>query len=79
VDELSKLRWRCRRGTKELDLLLLDYLERYYPRAGRIAQLAFTRMLELQDPEIYSLLLGGSVSGDREISDVIAVLRQSRF
>lgn len=63
---------------KELDLLLLDYLERHYPQADRISQQAFARMLELQDPELHSLLLGRSVSGDREISNVIAVLRQSQ-
>jgi antitoxin CptB len=63
---------------KELDLLLLDYLERHYPQADPVAQQAFARMLELQDPDIHSLLLGRSVSGDREISDVIAVLRHSR-
>jgi antitoxin CptB len=79
VDELNKLRWRCRRGMKELDLLLLDYLERHYPQAGIIEQQAFARMLELQDPEIHSLLLGRSVTGDREISDVIAALRQFRL
>ena len=28
--ELSRLRWRCRRGTKELDLLLLSYFENHY-------------------------------------------------
>jgi succinate dehydrogenase flavin-adding protein (antitoxin of CptAB toxin-antitoxin module) len=63
---------------KELDLLLLDYLERYYPRADGLTQQAFARMLELQDPELHSLLLGRSAIGDREISDVIAVLRQSQ-
>jgi antitoxin CptB len=78
VSELNKLRWKCRRGMKELDLLLLEYLERHYLQADPVAQQAFTRILELQDPEIYSLLLGRSVTGDREISDVIGVLRQSR-
>ncbi len=63
---------------KELDLLLLDYLERHYPQADSGARQAFARVLELQDPEIHSLLLGRSVSGDREISNVIAVLRQPR-
>jgi antitoxin CptB len=63
---------------KELDLLLLDYLERHYPQADGLMQQAFARMLELQDPELHSLLLGRSATVDREISDVIAVLRQSQ-
>lgn len=62
---------------KELDLLLLGYLERQYPAAEPAARQAFARVLEMQDPDIYSLLLGRSHTADREISDVIAILRQS--
>jgi antitoxin CptB len=77
VNELSKLRWMCRRGMKELDVLLLNYLERHYLAAEPVARLAFARVLEMQDPDIYSLLLGKSHTPDREILDVIATLRQS--
>ncbi|MDJ0806588.1 MAG: succinate dehydrogenase assembly factor 2, partial [Gammaproteobacteria bacterium] len=30
--ELNRLRWQCRRGMLELDLLLLGFLETRYPR-----------------------------------------------
>lgn len=69
----------CRRGMKELDVLLLEYLERHYPQACTEARQAFARILEMQDPDIHSLLLGKSGAEDREISNVIAVLRQSRY
>ena len=77
--ELGRLRWRCRRGMKELDILLLDYLERHYPQAGLAPQQAFARILEMQDPDIHCLLVGRSATDDTEISDVIAVIRQSRY
>lgn len=76
MSELNKLRWMCRRGMRELDMLLLGYLERHYPEAEPAAQRAFARVLEMQDPDIYSLLMGRSQTQDREISYVIAILRQ---
>lgn len=33
-EQIGKLRWRCRRGMKELDLLVLGYLDHHYPTAS---------------------------------------------
>ena len=46
-EQIGKLRWRCRRGMKELDLLTLGYLEAYYPTASTEEQQAFAALLEL--------------------------------
>ena len=48
--ELSKIKWRCRRGTKELDFLLLSYFNERYHEADKEDKNAFLRLLELQDP-----------------------------
>jgi antitoxin CptB len=52
MDELSKLRWQCRRGTKELDLLLNRYLETGYPVASCEEKARFVEMLKLDDSEL---------------------------
>ena len=39
--ELSRLRWRCRRGMRELDELLLRYVERRCPKLSRGERDAF--------------------------------------
>jgi len=56
--ELSRLRWRCRRGMRELDQLLEDYLRTRYAAATAAEQESFRQLLELADPVIYSWLLG---------------------
>ena len=43
--ELKRLRWRCRRGMKELDHLLLRWLEREWPAAGDERRAAFGALL----------------------------------
>ena len=52
----SKLRWRCRRGTKELDTLTERYLDDYFADADSDEQQAFAGLLELQDPELHQIL-----------------------
>ena len=52
----AKLRWRCRRGTKELDVLTTRYLDLFYADASLDEQRAFAALLELQDPELYLIL-----------------------
>lgn len=52
MDELAKLRWQCRRGSLELDLLLNRYLETRYPVAGEEEKVRFVEMLKLDDSEL---------------------------
>ena len=56
----DRLRWRCRRGMKELDLLLARWMEEGWPRAGEESRLAFAWLLEQPDPDIADWLLGGA-------------------
>jgi antitoxin CptB len=56
--EEGKLRWRCRRGMKELDILLTRYVDERYGAASAEEQQAFQRLLETQDPVIYAYFLG---------------------
>ena len=54
----GKLRWRCRRGMKELDILLTRYVDERYRAASPEEQQAFQNLLETQDPVIYAYCLG---------------------
>jgi len=76
VDELiGKLRWRCRRGMKELDLLTSGYLEQFYPRAPAEEQQAFAELLELQDTQLMSYMLGRVTPTDGATARVVSVMR----
>ena len=58
MSELSRLRWRCRRGMKELDVLFEQYLDRRYAQADEVERAAFLRLVEMDDPDIYAICLG---------------------
>jgi antitoxin CptB len=52
--QLARLRWHCRRGMRELDVLLERYLQERYPSASANEQEAFRAILELPDPVLFA-------------------------
>jgi len=74
--ELARLRWRCRRGMKELDTLLVRYLDGRYRAADPADQGRFRELLELQDPELAAFVLGRAVPEDAELARFIQRLVQ---
>ena len=78
TEPISRLRWQCRRGTRELDVLLLRYLETRYPGVGESEKDRFRALLKLQDPELIGYLLQGLPPAP-EIADVVhAILVTAR-
>jgi antitoxin CptB len=75
MSELARLRWHCRRGMKELDIVLLAYLERHYDTASAQDQRIFGELLELQDPQLYAYLLGRETPADEAVAHVVNRLR----
>lgn len=69
--EMSRLRWRCRRGMRELDMLLLGYVETHYGVASASDQSAFCQLLTMPDPDILALLTGRMVADDEPLRNVI--------
>jgi antitoxin CptB len=55
--KLAKLYWQCRRGTQELDFLLLRYLDTHYVQANNVEQASFIELLALEDDVLIELLL----------------------
>lgn len=75
MSELNKLRWRCRRGTLELDLLLIRYLENAYQAAELEEKQAFLQLLELEDTELMHYLMGEKVSEVAGLAKLITKIR----
>ncbi len=50
--DLNKLRWRCRRGTLELDVIFQRFLEQQYQQLSALQQQAFVELLALEDDQL---------------------------
>ena len=74
--DLPRLKWRCRRGMKELDLLLVRWLEHGWPGADAERRQAFAWLLEQPDPDLADWLLGNlRPSGAAQAALVDDILR----
>lgn len=60
---------------RELDLLLLDFLERRYAALPGGAKEAFATLLSYSDPVLLEYLMGRMTPRDAEIADVVAQIR----
>ena len=69
--ERRRLLWRCRRGMKELDLLLERYAHLMRARASAAERGAFARLLDLSDPQLARYLLGQDVPRDPELAGLV--------
>lgn len=72
------MRWRCRRGMKELDLLLVGWLDEYWVASAPDERLRFERFLELPDPQIAAYLLRDDSPGADAFEPLARQLRGIR-
>jgi antitoxin CptB len=77
VTDLGRLRWRCRRGMKELDVLLERWLERHAATAEPDEIRCFEAMLGLQDPQLARYLLAGDPHPDSATAALIERIRRA--
>ncbi len=73
--QLSRLRWRCRRGMLELDLLLGRFLDNHYRDLDEAGRSALSRLLDMPDPELMICLEGKADPADPELSALVRRLR----
>jgi antitoxin CptB len=69
--ERARLEWHCRRGMRELDVVLMRYMARDFDRVDAAEQAAFETLLSFQDPEILDLLTGRLSTQDSHLQDVV--------
>ena len=73
--KIARLRWRCRRGMRELDALLLGFVDRCGADFTGAEIAAFEGVLELPDPVLHSYLLGRSAPTDAATAELIGRIR----
>jgi antitoxin CptB len=73
--ELNRLRWRCRRGMLENDLILTRFLDLRGEGITDQEVVALGRLLELSDNELWDLLAGRQEPVDAAVKPLLDALR----
>ena len=69
------MRWRCRRGMLENDILLTRYLDAAAGKIGEQDVIALDRLLDMNDNELWDLLSGRKEPDDDVLQSMVRQLR----
>ena len=72
---MGLLRWRCRRGMKELDVLLERFAEQVLPQASQAECRLFAELLALPDPLLARYLLAGEPPAEPHLAQAVTRVR----
>ena len=75
MSELARLRWKCRRGMLELDLLLRDFLDKGYMDLDPTGQQLFDRILDYPDAVLLEWLMGRIRPTDTDVAQLVDNIR----
>ena len=76
TDNKPRLRWACRRGMLELDVLFMPFVEEAYDDLSAENKAIFERLLVCQDPELFAWFMGHEVCEDKELNAMVQIILQ---
>ena len=72
---LARIRWRARRGTRELDILLARYLDARLDALDEGGLALLERLLDAQDPDLQAWLTGDGGPGEEPLAQLVREIR----
>jgi antitoxin CptB len=81
MKEIERVRWRCRRGLLELDIVLGRFVERHYAGLDEAGRAAFDALLDMPDTELWDIITGREIAGKgeappAECGEVLKLIRE---
>ena len=71
MSEADRIRWQCRRGLLELDLILAKFLDRHLENLSAGKLVTFKRLLDYPDNDLWDLVTGKMPPPDAESAQII--------
>jgi|TARA_B110000908_G_scaffold46089_1_gene56161 antitoxin CptB len=74
----NRLRWACRRGMLELDLILEPFVENSYDALEEADQLRFEVLLESEDQSLFMWLMKRQSPDNPDMQRIVQIIHESR-
>ncbi len=71
IERINRLRWKCRRGMLELDIMLHTFLDHGYKELDKIQQEYFEELLSYEDNPLFELLMDNTSPSNPKMKYVI--------
>ncbi|MDH4234165.1 MAG: succinate dehydrogenase assembly factor 2 [Gallionella sp.] len=75
MKNLERVRWRCRRGLLELDIVLGRFVEAHYAQLDDAGQQAFEVLLDMPDNYIWDMIAGRQEAAPGEQQALLEKIR----
>ena len=67
----SRLKWACRRGMLELDVLFMPFVDEAFDDLDPEQQEVFERLLTCDDPDLFAWFMGHQACEDKELAAMV--------
>lgn len=74
LDSKAKLKWACRRGMLELDILFEPFVDQAYDALDTKDKYTFQRLLTCEDPDLFAWFMGHKKCEDEELAAMIKLM-----
>lgn len=73
-DDIKRLSWQCRRGIKEVEVLLAPFFERHFKALTREEQALFVALLEESDVDMFEWFTTRAKPEDPDLRRIVDVI-----
>ena len=72
---IARVRWACRRGMLELDVIFQPFVEKHYENLSDEDKAIFIRLLECEDPELFAWFMGHEECENQQLAEMVIKVR----
>lgn len=74
-EKKAKIKWQCRRGMLELDLILNEFMTTHFDQLSPVKIEQLEALLTYPDPQLYVWLIGQEEPTDQELAEIVHTIR----
>lgn len=79
MTDVGKIRWKCRRGMLELDIILENFYEQQFQTLTNEEKILFSQLLDEPDPFLYDWLLCRNTTHDSKLKIILEKILSNKI
>ena len=74
IHNKARIRWACRRGMLELDVLFMPFVDEAFDSLSVQQQAVLQRLLEADDPDLFAWFMGHQECKDEQLNSMVQLI-----
>lgn len=77
MNQQARIRWRCRRGMLELDIVLLRFMNSHYAQLDEYERELFEALLTYSDHDLWNMITHKMEAPDKVFQPILKLLQEN--